>query len=459
MGKSKGEGGIKRIVQLFTVMFISVLVIAAVAPALAQSIYILPTVPPAPADNFKRENMPDLGQHCDNWCWVAAAANVFKWYYHNGYAKLMDDPKDSVPDENYLQTYPCPSGKGDNLLRLLPEIAKDCLYPNVAEENENTIPWPITYCHPIDDNKYFLGLQKFIREQGVPLKVSEIIDNSHFVGLPENIPPENGNVVVYAKPTFDNYKNGLKLGNVLLQLPVRNADYESGAKEALDHIVTGVSYYDGGPGNQWILVSDPWTPFPIINFGPDHNDNENRYTYENLPVSNVNPLTVTYTGWGAGGAAVPAIVPVVKLIFISPIDNTPPGKPSLVSPDNCNDISDNTPTFMWTTVTDPSGVTYEIQIDNGIDSVTPPDFILPVYDVAGITENTYTLPDENALEVCVHYWWRVRATDGAGNIGPWSEEWHFHVVPVGAIGALMMSLLLLLPFALMLRRQNRRRPY
>ena len=134
------------------------------------------------------------------------------------------------------------------------------------------------------------------------------------------------------------------------------------------------------------------------------------------------------------------------------IDNTPPEAPKLIHPENCRDILDNTPTFEWTTVTDPSGVMYEIWIDNDID------FSSPVY-VALESENAHTLPDENALELCVHYWWRVRAWDGAMNVGEWSEEWHFHVVPIGAIGVLLMPLLMLLPFAFMLRRQNRRYRY
>ena len=75
-----------------------------------------------------------------------------------------------------------------------------------------------------------------------------------------------------------------------------------------------------------------------------------------------------------------------------------------------------------------------------------------------LTENTYILPDENALALFVQYFWRVRAKNGAGNVSPWSEEWNFTVVPIGAIGALLMPLLMLLPFALMLRRQNRKYP-
>jgi uncharacterized repeat protein (TIGR01451 family) len=267
-----------------------------------------------------KENMPDLGQHCENWCWAAAAANSFKWYFHNGYPKLVDDPTDNVLDENYLQLLSNPFIPGDNLLRLMNEIAVDCLYPNVAQENENTIILPMTYCHPINDNSFFYGLQKFIREQGGQFKVREIIDNGHFAGLLEPIPPENDNVVIYAPPTFDNYKSELKqCHDVLVQLNFRNYSYESSSLEALDHIVTGVAYYDGGPGNQWILVSDPWTPLP----GPDHNNIENLYEnrYDNLQVVNTNPLTVLYTGYTPGGPITQPIQ-VVKLILISP-ENVP----------------------------------------------------------------------------------------------------------------------------------------
>jgi hypothetical protein len=80
---------------------------------------------------------------------------------------------------------------------------------------------------------------------------------------------------------------------------------------------------------------------------------------------------------------------------------------------------DNTPTFEWTSVSDPSGVTYQIQIDNDAD------FGSPVYYAVDLTDNTHTLTDENALGMFIKYFWRVRAKDGAGNIGDWSEEWNF----------------------------------
>jgi len=133
------------------------------------------------------------------------------------------------------------------------------------------------------------------------------------------------------------------------------------------------------------------------------------------------------------------------------LDNTPPPTPSLISPSNGENILDNTPTFEWTSVTDPSGVTYQIQIDDNCD------FSSPVYAV-NLTENTHTLLDENSLALGT-YFWRVRAVDEVGNVGDWSEQWNFTVVPVGAIGVLLMPLLMLLPLALMLWRQNRRYHY
>jgi hypothetical protein len=132
-------------------------------------------------------------------------------------------------------------------------------------------------------------------------------------------------------------------------------------------------------------------------------------------------------------------------------DNTPPPTPSLVSPANGANIFDTTPTFVWNDVSDPSGITYQIQVDDD------EDFSSPVYDVPGLTESTYTVPDELAL--FVKYYWRVFAIDGASNISAPSDTWNFTVVPIGAIGMLLMPLLMLLPFALMLWRQNKRYHY
>jgi len=274
---------------------------------------------PTPEEYIK-ENMPDLGQHSVNWCWVGAAANSIKWYAHHGYPELLDDPSDSVLDDNYLQILPwnclpwgCPAPEG-GFLRLLHEIAIDGLYPGVPE---NEITPENTFCKPITNDAYFYGLQEFIDEQGASLRVHEIVDNNYFGGV--GIPPEDGENVIYAAPTFDNYKRELeRCQDVLLQLAVRNFSNENYTLEQLDHIVTGVSFYDAGPGAQSIQVADPWTAFPVPRPGPDHNNLENRYTYETLRVVSEDPFVVEYTVEVLGGTMV-VQVPVVKLIYISPV--------------------------------------------------------------------------------------------------------------------------------------------
>jgi hypothetical protein len=88
--------------------------------------------------------------------------------------------------------------------------------------------------------------------------------------------------------------------------------------------------------------------------------------------------------------------------------------PSLISPKNNEELVDNTPTFEWTSVSNPGGVTYQIQITDNVD------FSSPIYFASGLAENTHILPDENALALGM-YFWRVRAVDNAGNFGLWSS--------------------------------------
>jgi competence protein ComEC len=96
----------------------------------------------------------------------------------------------------------------------------------------------------------------------------------------------------------------------------------------------------------------------------------------------------------------------------------PPPTPELISPENCAFIVDNTPTFMWSAVYDPSGVTYDLQVDNNLD------FSSPEIDVSDLSENTHTVPDNETLSGNAYYW-RVRAVDGADNPSGWSEVWQF----------------------------------
>jgi len=231
---------------------------------------------------FGKENMPDLGQHCENWCWAAAAANSIWWYANHGYPQLIDNLENAESDNEWIdQWYTCPTC--GQYRKLLAVIASYCL----------GLPPEDTWCHSVNDVQYFDGLREFMENQGAPLAVHEIVDPTHFA--PENIPPPSENVV-YAQPTFDNYrKQLLRCQDVLLWLDL---DYEP-----TDHVVTGVSFFE----NQWIEVSDPWSTGM-----PDHNnDNENRQ-YDNCAVISEVPFRITVPSYGQ-----PATV--VKMVYISPI--------------------------------------------------------------------------------------------------------------------------------------------
>ncbi|MEM3402286.1 MAG: hypothetical protein QXH08_03560, partial [Candidatus Hadarchaeales archaeon] len=100
-------------------------------------------------------------------------------------------------------------------------------------------------------------------------------------------------------------------------------------------------------------------------------------------------------------------------------DVTPPGTPAPALPENNSSVVTRTPTLQWSPISDLSGVTYELILDN--DS----DFSSPVYVKVGIVENLHTL--ENSLELG-QYWWRVRAWDGANHSSQWSGTFTFTVV-------------------------------
>jgi len=102
------------------------------------------------------------------------------------------------------------------------------------------------------------------------------------------------------------------------------------------------------------------------------------------------------------------------------IDVTPPAAPTLLAPADKSKAADNTPTFDWNDVTDPSGVTYRIQVDNE-NTFSPPILI----DASGLTASAYnaSIPLPNGT-----YYWRVKTTDGAGN-DPWSSVWSFFIGP------------------------------
>jgi hypothetical protein len=133
------------------------------------------------------------------------------------------------------------------------------------------------------------------------------------------------------------------------------------------------------------------------------------------------------------------------------IDTAAPAAPALVSPKDGAKTRDNTPELEWSEVTDPSGVTYVLQIaDNS-------EFSSPELEVSGITVTSYTVIEK--LDDGTHYW-RVKAVDGAGNSSPWSETWSFKITKATWWWIILMAVILAaaLVAALTIVQRRRRKP-
>ena len=111
----------------------------------------------------------------------------------------------------------------------------------------------------------------------------------------------------------------------------------------------------------------------------------------------------------------------INLSFV--MDDNPPLAPTLVSPvKNAN--ASELPALQWSPVTDPSGVTYTLQIarDAGFNSI--------VVQKNGLTAANYQLTEQEKLNPTGGdnpYYWRVMTVDGASNESPWSTALTFTV--------------------------------
>jgi hypothetical protein len=100
------------------------------------------------------------------------------------------------------------------------------------------------------------------------------------------------------------------------------------------------------------------------------------------------------------------------------IDSQDPAAPSLIYPLQQGATNDTSVVFRWHRASDNlSGIAYHtIQIAH--DSL----FVAEI-DTARSAETTFA----RVLPADTSYYWRVRATDKCGNVGPWSTGWEFEV--------------------------------
>lgn len=99
-------------------------------------------------------------------------------------------------------------------------------------------------------------------------------------------------------------------------------------------------------------------------------------------------------------------------------DTSPPPKTWLVSPVHWCCTDDATPLFDWGDVSDASGVTYWLEIDDD------PDFSSPWLSMDRLGVSEYQLPEHQAL-ADGKYFWRVCPVDGVGNKGEWTVSRSF----------------------------------
>jgi len=104
------------------------------------------------------------------------------------------------------------------------------------------------------------------------------------------------------------------------------------------------------------------------------------------------------------------------------MESTKPKIPQPLLPYDGSKV-DRPASFDWEDVTDPSGVTYSLQI------ATDEDFSDIVLEKTGIKTSGYTLTKEEKLESTkkdAPYYWRIQAVDGASNESGWTAPGTFY---------------------------------
>jgi len=113
--------------------------------------------------------------------------------------------------------------------------------------------------------------------------------------------------------------------------------------------------------------------------------------------------------------------------FIYTVEAEPPASPEPMSPKGRAEVSPPV-TFDWESVYDLSEpITYSIEIARSRD------FQRPILQKTGLKASQYTVSAKESLlpnRKGTYYYWRVSATDGASNVGGWSEPVVFRVKPV-----------------------------
>ncbi len=110
----------------------------------------------------------------------------------------------------------------------------------------------------------------------------------------------------------------------------------------------------------------------------------------------------------------------IKAVFT--MESTPPPIPELILPAEASEVAAGAVYLDWGSVPDPSGVSYALVIasDANLSDV--------LLTKERLTDSEYTLSGDEMLPATeTPYYWRVRAIDGASNMGEWSGTGSFYV--------------------------------
>lgn len=182
--------------------------------------------------------------------------------------------------------------------------------------------------------------------------------------------------------------------------------------------------------------------------------------YDGSPVTPESPIRTQATGSFGGAFSAPKSIHGPHTLIVTDgtysqsvtlvMESTPPLAPTLQTPPLGTRIGGpfgkQTPSFTWTSVTDPSGVSYSFQL--GRDQA----FTVPMLSKDSVTVTTYALSPVEALDRGTYYW-RVRAVDGAGNASDWTNPfristnwpipgWTFVLFIVLAVAAIGLGIML-----------------
>jgi hypothetical protein len=132
---------------------------------------------------------------------------------------------------------------------------------------------------------------------------------------------------------------------------------------------------------------------------------------------------ITVPGGQSGPQVITASDGVNTMTSTFTVESTPPQVPVLLSPVEAAK-ADSLAYFDWSDVTDPSGVTYTLQI------AADANFTVMVLEKTGLAESQYGLTEVEKLKSTSKespYYWRVRAIDGAENASDWTTRRSFNV--------------------------------